>query len=208
MNKNQNRLKRISSIAGLVLLVNIAFGQSFNAGLFGGLTASQVDGDSYSGYSKVGITAGAFVNQHIDHDFYGQIEIKYIQRGVYQGPSDYDQTLFRSTYHYIEIPLSVHYLPKEKLFFEMGISPEVLLGVVYRDENGILNSSTYAENRRFGLSVFAGIGYWFSPTMGLDMRYTHSAFPFRETEEWNNAQYRGLFHSVISLSLVFKIRHE
>ena len=195
-------------MAGLALLATITFGQSFNAGLFGGLTASQVDGDTYTGVNKVGLTTGAFVNWYIDHNFYGQVEIKYVQRGVFKGPSDFDPTLFRSTFHYIEFPLSVHYLHREMVLFEMGISPEVLLGVVYRDENGILDSSTFAEHRRFGLSVFAGILYWFNPSTGVGMRYTHSAFPFREREEWNNPQYRGFFHSVFSLSLAFKIKHE
>ncbi len=42
--------------------------QEFNAGIFGGVTASQVDGDSYGGYNKLGFTAGVFVNREIDNN--------------------------------------------------------------------------------------------------------------------------------------------
>jgi hypothetical protein len=125
---------------------------------------------------------------------------------VYKGPEDYDPTLYRSTYNYLEVPLSTHYMHDEKFLVELGISPEVLLSTSYEDENGELNPSSYPENRTFGLSVFAGFGYWFSQGMGVNLRYTNSAIPFRDPQEWNNAQYKGYFHNVISLSLTYRFK--
>jgi hypothetical protein len=180
-------------------------GQQMNYGIFGGITASQVDGDTYSGFNKLGATAGLFLNNHIEYNIYWQAEIKYVSRGVYKGPADNDPTLYRSSYHYVEMPLSVHYLYNEKLLVELGISPEVLVGTRYEDEGGILDPSAYPENRRFGLSVFAGVGYWFSDRMGFGLRYTNSAIPFRDPQEWHNAQNRGYFHNVMSLSLTYRI---
>lgn len=182
--------------------------QEFNAGIFGGVTASQIDGDTYGGFNKLGMTAGAFVNRYIDWDIYWQLELKYVMRGVYEGPDNFnDNYLYKSTYNYLEFPLSVHYLFNEKIQIELGTSPEVLLFARFWDQDGLIDPGSYPDNRRVGLSVFAGALYWFSPYAGLGIRYTYSAIPFRKPEEWNNPQYRGYFHSVLSLTGYFKFKH-
>lgn len=191
----------------LLLLSVFANGQQFNAGLFGGLNVSQVSGDSYSGFNKLGFNAGVFVNRLIDQSFYWQAELKYGTRGVYEGPTDNSTSLYRSSYHYLELPLSVNYLFDAKVMLELGTSPEVLITTIFWDENGVLDKSQYPDNRRFGLSVFAGIGYWFNEKIMAGFRYTNSAIPFRDPEEWNNSQYRGNFHNVLSFSLAYKFKH-
>ena len=194
--------------AFLIFLISTASGQEFNAGLYGGITASQVDGDSYSGFNKLGLTAGAFVNRHIDYSIYWQLEIKYASRGVYKGPGTNDYTMYRSGYHYVEFPLSVHYLHDEKIQLEAGTSPEVLIGTVFWDEDGIIDPANYPDNRRFGLSVFGGLTYWFKSSAGVGIRYTYSAIPFRDPQEWNHPRYRGYFHNVICLTAAYKfMRH-
>lgn len=207
MNDSQNvGLKGLVMILFLGLGAFVVNGQELNFGIYAGVTASQVDGDAYRGFNKLGGNAGLFVNKHIEYNIYWQAEIKYVSRGVYKGPSDNDQTLYRSTYHYVEIPLSVHYLVQEKFIIELGTSPEVLVGAAYEDENGILNPEGYPEIRKLGLSVFAGVGYWFGERLMLGLRYTNSAIPFRDPQEWNHPQYRGYFHNVMSLSLAYRIR--
>jgi hypothetical protein len=207
-----NRVNRKNS--GILLVITLWFamtvsvnGQMFQTGFFGGITVSQVKGDSFEGFNKLGWIAGFSVNRYIDYNIYWQAEIKYGTRGVYKGPSDIDQTLYRSSYHIIEIPLSVHYLYDEKILVEIGASPELLLAALYWDENGKMNPSTYPDNRRFGLNVFAGIGYWLNARMMAGLRYTNSAVPFRDPEEWNHPLYRGYFHNVISLSLNYRFKH-
>jgi len=188
----------------LLLIPATSFAQQFSAGAFAGVTASQVTGDSHAGYNKLGLTAGGFVNREISYNIHWQIGIKYVSRGVYKGPSDTDLSLYRSTYRYIEIPLSVHYLHNEKVQVEAGTSPEVLINTVFSDQDGILDPANYPDNRRFGLSVFAGLYYWFNNTTGVGIRYTYSAIPFRDPREWNHPRYRGYFHNVICLTLAYK----
>ena len=206
MSRRENRWVRIALFCGLLGMTIASYSQPLTYGLYGGITASQVNGDSYTGFGRIGLNAGGFMNQYIVSDIYWQVELKYVIRGVYKGPEDYDPTLFRSTYHYLELPLSTHYLYDDKFLVEIGISPEVLLATSYEDENGELNPSSYPENRTFGMSVFIGFGYWFSPTMGVNLRYTNSALPFRKPEEWNNPQYKGYFHNVVSLSLTYRFK--
>jgi hypothetical protein len=205
MLKKENRYFSIALLLVFLLGTCSLRGQHWKYGFFGGITASQVKGDPYSGFNKLGGTAGLFVNNQIDRSFYWQAELKYVSRGVYKGPTDTDQTLYKSSYHYVEIPLSVHYLVDEKFLVELGTSPEVLVGALYWDENGLLSPDAYLEVRTFGLSVFAGVGYWLSKRMMAGLRYTNSAIPFRDPQEWNNPQYKGYFHNVMSLSLAYRI---
>ena len=181
-----------------------AMAQQVNAALFGGINISQVQGDIYTGFNKLGFNVGLSVNRLIDRQFYWQAEIKYSTRGVYEGPKDNNQSLYKSSYHILEFPLSVNYLFDERIKVELGTSPEVLLTTFFWDENGLMDRSTYPDNRRIGLSVFAGIGYWFTERMMAGIRYTNSAVPFRDPEEWNNSQYRGYFHNAISVSLAYR----
>jgi hypothetical protein len=189
-----------------VMTVSIK-GQPFDVGFFGGINVSEVSGDSYTGFNKLGLTAGLFVNNLIGHDVYWQAEIKYGTRGAYKGPSDIDPTLYRSGYQVIELPLSVQYLYEERVFVEAGFSPEVLIASRFWDENGLLDPAAYPENRRFGLSVFAGIGYWFNEKIQLGVRYTNSAIPFRDPQEWNHPRYRGFYHSLFSLTVAYRFSH-
>jgi hypothetical protein len=207
MNRRLHKQYEAVLVILLLLIMTVSMkGQQFNAGFFGGLNVSQVSGDFYKGFNKLGFTAGIFVNRPIEQNFYWQAEIKYGTRGVYEGPSEGDASLYKSSYHIVELPLSINYLFDEKIMLELGISPEVLITQRLWDENGLMAESSYPDNRRFGLSVFAGIGYWFNDRMMAGFRYTNSAIPFRDPEEWNNPQYRGYFHTVISLTLGFKFK--
>ena len=179
--------------------------QAFNGGVFGGVTVSQVDGDYYRGYHKLGMTAGVFVNREIDKNFYWQLELKYVAKGAFENEPEnyfYDKTVYR----YIEIPLSVNYLFDEKYQVEIGLAPEVLLQYAAFDANGKTDPSLYPDNHRFGLNVFAGIVYWFIPSTGIGFRFTYSAVTFRDPQEWNNAQYRGLFHNVLAFTVAHKFK--
>lgn len=181
--------------------------QKFNVGFFGGINVSQISGDPYSGFNKLGFNAGLYVNHPIDNHICWQVEIKYGTRGVYEGPTDNNQTLYKSGFHIIELPLSVNYLFDNKILLELGTSPEVLVTILFWDEGGRIDRSNYNyEYRRFGLSVFAGIGYQINDRIMAGLRYTNSAVPIRDPEEWNDPQINpGDFHNVISFTLGYKI---
>jgi hypothetical protein len=206
----KHNLYRFGIFPLLLIVLSVSMrGQDLNVAAYGGINVSQVDGDIYTGFNKLGFNAGMSVNRLIDKQFYWQAEIKYSTRGVYEGPTDNNQSLYKSSYHILELPLSVHYLFEERIKVELGTSPEFLITSLFWDENGLMDRATYPDNRRVGLSVFAGIGYWFSQRMMAGIRYTNSAVPFRDPEEWNNPQYRGFFHNAISVSLAYQLsRHQ
>ena len=183
------------------------YAQEFNAGLFGGVTASQVDGDFYKGFNKLGLTAGAFVNREIDYNIYWQLEIKYVSRGAYKGSDPNDPLIFKAVYRYAEIPLSVHYLYADRIQAEIGISPDILLNYASYENNIRTDPALDPENHRFGMNAFAGIYYWFTQAAGVGFRYTYSVITFRDLDEWHNFLYRGYFHNVLCLTVAYKFRH-
>ncbi len=178
--------------------------QDFSGGLILGATAAQIDGDSYSGFNKLGTTAGVYVSHALFPGIGWQMEIRYSSRGVYKVPDKQQAGLYRAAYHYLELPLSLHYIHDEKIQIELGLAPDVFLFSAYWDENGLLDPASYPQNRRFGLNAFGGLSYWFRPKLGAAVRYSYSVFPFREPQEWNHPRYRGYYHNVVSLNLAYR----
>jgi len=186
------------------------FAQEFNAGVFGGMNASQVDRDGYGGYNKLSFTGGVFVNRAFSPDFFWQLELKYGGRGAYYANADAVQDFHKTSFRYIELPLSVHYLMKEKVQVEIGLSPDVLIGFVAYDDqrNEVPLDEPLGGNRRFGLNAFTGVHYWFHPTFGVGLRFTYSIFPY-SLREGASVRYldSGYFHNVLSLTASYKILH-
>lgn len=74
--------KYIFIFLGIIFSPLLLQSQNFKGGLIGGLTASQVDGDSYAGFDKLGIHGGVFVNTGFSELWGFQLEIKYAGRGA------------------------------------------------------------------------------------------------------------------------------
>ena len=87
--------------------------QQFKAGILGGIATTQVDGDTYSGYGKAGIFAGAFVTKQFlpSGKWSASFAITYLQKGSRKIPhpdkGDYADYLLKLDY--AEVPLLVQY---------------------------------------------------------------------------------------------------
>ena len=104
-------MKKLFLSIVLSLFVLIGFAQRFNGGASIGMAVSQVAGDSYSGFNKVGPFAAVFVNYQPVHHSSLQFEIQYVQKGSRKTADyevqDYNSYLLRL--NYIEIPLLYQY---------------------------------------------------------------------------------------------------
>ena len=101
--------------------------KTFYAGLITGANFTQVDGDNFAGYSKVGINVGGIVYSQLDQLFAVSMEVLYVQKGARSkepfviGPgkaiTDYGITL-----NYAEVPIMLNYFDKRKSHFGGGLS--------------------------------------------------------------------------------------
>ncbi len=96
--------------------------QVFNAGVIAGISGSQVEGDGYGGYNKLGFIIGGFTNTSFSEKLSSQLEIYYINKGSKKNPQPDkgDVDAFSLNLNYVEVPISIRYAHK-KFIFEGGL---------------------------------------------------------------------------------------
>ena len=167
-------------IYGLILCLfisNNVDAQRFSAGLILGINASQIDGDLYAGYSKIGIVGGiqgfAYLTDKLDLG----IELRYSQIGSRSTPNNQNSAEpFSLTLNYAEVPVSINYKDWyveaedfHRLHFHFGLTYARLISSKLKDQSGspfeiLINSfndnyfgaligTTYFINEHFGATI-------------------------------------------------------
>ena len=106
----------------LIVFPCLLSAQGFNAGLRVGVVGSQVDGDTYEGFNKAGITAGLFVNRKLSDLFSLQLEMNYIQKGS-RKPLDDNNTYYLMRVTYIEVPVLLQWHAGKLTLKKMKLPP-------------------------------------------------------------------------------------
>ena len=202
--------KLIRLIIGFMLLGTLLHplsAQQFTGGLNLGLTASQVDGDTYKGYNKVGVSAGGWVNITFGRHSAFQTGLNYIQKGSRRNPDyekeDYNSLLIRLGY--VEMPLLYQYRLKSGIFLETGTSIGVLLHS-FEEVNGLPSLSN--PFRVMDFSFQAGIGYQMNEKWKIGIRSGNSLVSIRKervTGDRRRIWGYGQYNSVLDIELAFKL---
>lgn len=185
----------------------------FKGSLAIGMNMTQVDGDTYSGYSKVGIQAGAAVNIRLGKKFNVSSELLYMQKGargahVYESP--YVGSYFDKYYlnlNYIELPIVLQYKHNLVWGFEAGISYARLIrskeeGVGYVPVY-ILPEVNYFNNT--DLCYLFGAYYYCNKHWMANVRFQYSLTPIRPVERVpeNYNMLTGQFNNSITLRMLY-----
>jgi len=106
--------------------------RTFYAGVIAGANFSQVDGDSYAGYHKVGFNAGGIVYTHLAPNLAVSLEILFSQKGArgHRTQESGAQTFinaYRINLNYAEIPIQINYFDKRRSHFGGGFSYSQLI---------------------------------------------------------------------------------
>lgn len=164
----------------LVFMPQIFHAQRFDGGLIFGLTASQVDGDTYAGFDKVGLQGGVFVNTLISRKAGLQMEIKYVGRGARKKTTENDPDIYKLTLHYIDIPVLIYYEVQKKIILEAGIVPGYLFTASGEDNGGKLDKDYLVDFKKFDLDWLLGLRYRFNENISAGIRYSYSLFSIRD----------------------------
>jgi hypothetical protein len=175
-------MKKLFLIIALLALYLSGNSQIFNGGLLLGFTASQVDGDSYSGYDKPGIHGGVFISTGIFPHMDARMEIRYASRGAKNPASDDNTGFYLLGLHYIDIPVVVSYKIKRYGAAELGLVPGYLISVNGEDDGGQLPEDALVDYHKFDLGLLLGLNINLLPKLSLCMRYTYSVFSIRDLE--------------------------
>ena len=209
-------MKKIIIILTFSILSLITFNksnaQSFNAGLIAGATFSQVDGDKYFGYHKIGLTVGGYVNLPVSEHFAAQMELKYAQMGAHSSAEEAelpDYGPYNLTLHYAEIPLMLQYdfghftvygKSLDFITLEAGVSLDFLLK--YRGE--LAHSDQDWKLNFFSVSGNYGLHFRLTRHLGMGARMMYSLTPIQTNPTqlwWRDHTY----NKVIQFTLTYNI---
>jgi len=172
-------MKKIVFVLLAFVSIN-AYSQRFNGGILAGVTASQVDGDSYAGFDKLGLLGGVFVNTTLVNNIGAQIEIKYTGRGARKKTSEEDPDIYKVSLHYIDIPVMLNLTVKEKIVTEAGLVTGYLFAASGEDNGGKLPAESLAEFNKFDIAWLIGFRYKITDNISAGMRYSYSLRSVRD----------------------------
>lgn len=205
-------LKKLLIIAFVALITLSGKAQEFKAGAIAGAAFSQVEGDTYTGFNKIGIVGGLYVNRWFSDIWAGQFEIVYKQKGSRHSPNESkgDYTLYKLNLNYIEVPLLAK-LSVNDLMFEAGGSYGVLIHSSEENEHGKVIASYPFED--YEMSGLVGISYRVYPRMLINLRWSTAftrarkayggAFDHQKPVKWLGGKFGQYNHSV-SLSVYYE----
>jgi len=165
----------------LLLLVLLAthFGisaQRFGGSLFIGMSASQLDGDSFGGFDLPGVRMGAATSLKLGDRTTLQMEIGLVQKGSRELPSDTSND-YKARLNMVEIPLLLEY-SLGSLAFEGGPAIDILAHSREEFQGIIINNEP--PFNRLSLAGVAGVSYYFNDNWKVNFRSAYSITPVRD----------------------------
>lgn len=186
--------------------------QQFNGGLMAGLAASQVAGDTYSGFNQPGIFFGGFVNLNVSPRSSFQMELEFFQKGSKKNPepekNDYDDYHFRA--NYVELPLLYQFIFLDWFKMEIGPSAGFLISA-NEDMNGEKISENYDWNKPAAVTLQFNLGmhiHLFN-NFSLNVRTNNSLFNIRSQKRSGDVRRfwgYGQYHDSLVLSIFYTFR--
>ena len=165
---------------------------------FGGLTAggnfTQVDGDNFAGYNKVGVNAGVVVFARLGEQVAAGMELLYAQKGSRSNKAklanDRSTVLvdYRIRLNYAEVPLTINYFDKKKNHIGGGLAYGQLFRSreTYKDGNGAVyeQDAKLFPFRKFDLSlVLQGTAHVWKGFY-LNLRFQYSLLSVRNAHNY------------------------
>ncbi len=152
--------------------------QSFDGGMYVGLTSNQIDGDGLGGFNHTGVTIGFYTERAFAEKWTGRLELAYIWRGSRELESD-TSNFYRTDLHQITLPLLAEYHFTSKISAEIGISGD--LNIIATEENIYGDFEPEPPYADASLSGLFGVSYAVTETITIGMRSSYSLTPIRST---------------------------
>lgn len=192
----------------LVLVWNVGKAQRFDGGVFAGLNASQVDGDSYQGFNKPGLVAGVYVETDVAPAVFMAMEIKYAEKGSRKKVTMKDPNKYLMRLAYIDVPVYLGFRTNERGAVVAGLSAGYLMDSKESNNYGELPPEDRHAFNTLDLQGFVGFQFELTDEIKADLRFAYSIIPIRGEPGDNPDNYywdRNQFNNVISLAAYYQI---
>ncbi len=185
----------------------------FEGGILLGAVFSQIDGDTYFGYHKVGVNFGGRVYAHFTPVFGATLEIQYAQKGsrgeaVLESPTIGTYvTKYYMNVNYVEVPLTLH-----AILYTIDLEAGVSYARLVRSKEWILSDKPVVidpEKARFNTTDFGyvfGIGRRVYKGLRANLRFQYSMVSIRPPERIpTNQGYGniGQFNNLFNFRLIY-----
>lgn len=188
-----------------------SYSQRFEGGVLGGLNASQVDGDTYSGYNKPGIVAGGYVQTNLSRTVFSGMELKFSQKGSRKNPdpkSTDDQIKYIMRLNYVDIPVYLGIRTSDNISILAGLSAGYLVNGTEFDNYGKFVKEDQHSFNDFDVQGFLGFRFQLTERLFIDLRGAYSIMPIREQPGdplwyWKSNQFNNLLSTTVLYRLDF-----
>lgn len=188
--------------------------RTFYGGLVAGGTFSQVDGDNFAGYTKIGATLGGKVYAQLKNKLAASIEILYTQKGSKSNKTQlsnnraYRINQYDINLNYAEVPIMLNYFDRRKSHFGAGISYSQLIS--YKES--VVTTPAFPDSidlddypfRKFDLNFVLSGSLHLYKGIFLTYRFQYSVIPVRTDiyQEFGRAEQYNNMH-VLRLMYIF-----
>lgn len=186
---------------------------TFNLLISAGVSPSQVHGDAYSGFHKLGAMGGVGVETVFNDKWSANLSFLFIQKGARknQNAEKNDLTYYYLNMNYLEVPVMFVYKQK-KFLFDAGVSAGYLINYYEGSEAG--NLTGMYPFLKFEYSVKIGLGYAISPKWSVNLRSSNSFITTRPNRTrqaiyFNNIIARtfnkGYYNNILEFAVTYRI---
>lgn len=186
---------------------------TFNLLITAGVSPSQVHGDAYSGFHKLGAMGGVGVETLFNDKWSANLSFLFIQKGARknQNAEKNDLTYYYLNMNYLEVPVMFVYKQK-KFLFDAGVSAGYLINYYEGSEAG--NLTGIYPFLKFEYSVKIGLGYAISPKWSVNLRSSNSFITTRPNRTrqaiyFNNIIARtfnkGYYNNILEFAVTYRI---
>ncbi len=188
--------------------------KAFNLLLTAGVSPSQIHGDSYSGFHKLGGMGGIGVESVFNEKLSMSLSFLFIQKGAKKNPSPSkgDFNAYYVNLNYIEVPLLVTYTQK-KYIFDVGVSAAYLINYYEGTQYGNITGQYPFQN--FDYSVKIGLGYNINERVFVNFRSSNSFITTRPNSTKQSIYYnniiartfnKGYYNNILEFTFGFRIK--
>lgn len=196
------------------------YAQSVSEGVFSlhpalGLNASQIHGDSYSGFNKAGGFAGVAVNTRLSAKASLDLGFYFSQKGARHvpNPEKGDYNFYFVNLNYLDIPLSFKFLVNKNYFITLG--PSLAYLISYYEEIDYVDYTGAYKFQDFEYGINVGLGKKIKEKFAVEVRSSNSIAPIRTYGTFTStvfypnpvAQFfnKGFYNNLLTLMVTYKI---
>lgn len=186
----------------------IVSAQRFEGGVLAGFNGTQVAGDTYEGYNKPGILAGAYVQTDLAPAVFAGLELKFSQKGARSPQNSPNQTpeKYIMRLNYAEMPVFLGFRTSDVISVVGGVSFGYLISSVEINENGKFPREDQVPFNSTDLQPFLGFRFDISEKIKADIRLAYSVLPVRGKPDHDLWYWRqNQFNNVISIALYYRL---